>query len=284
MTPEQQKRTMEYLSKLDVQQLSELLRAELESEETNVDLIRMVNAVLASKTETKEWDVDSSNREFWEEYAGTEPLYDEVLEEMNGKGPAAGKRRIRTRAVLRVGLIAAIIAALLFGSSAAANAMGYNAWGAVARWTGELFGFSVNGSFMTLERDYDTDPLVELRELLAQRGITNEIVPDYIPEGCITEKLEINESFEGLRISCKLSNGSGIIILNYLIAAETPQGQYPKDDSNPERYEAGGIEHQIMSNEGEYFAVWINGNINCTISGVESRAELLKIIDSIYKE
>jgi hypothetical protein len=39
-----------------------------------------------------------------------------------------------------------------------------------------------------------------------------------------------------------------------------------------------------MTNVGKYLATWTVNNLECSISGLDSKEELIKMIDSIYKE
>lgn len=54
---------------------------------------------------------------------------------------ARKKRTVRLRSMLRVGLVAALLTACLFGAMVAAQAAGVDVFGAVARWTEEVFSF-----------------------------------------------------------------------------------------------------------------------------------------------
>ncbi|MGI5986298.1 MAG: hypothetical protein ACOX7O_10690 [Oscillospiraceae bacterium] len=52
----------------------------------------------------------------------------------------------------------------------------------------------------------------------------------------------------------------------------------------PEVYESGGISHYIMTNMDSYAAAWTNGSLEGGIFGPKTKNDLLKMIDSIYKE
>lgn len=61
--------------------------------------------------------------------------------------------------------------------------------------------------------------------------------------------------------------------------------EYEKDADDPEEYSKNGVTHYIMTNFGDYFAVWLSGNMECSIyiAGGSTKDELIKIIDSIYE-
>ena len=83
-----------------------------------------------------------------------------------------------------------------------------------------------------------------------------------------------------------ITNGSSEIILQYKVypsgADVGDSSVYQKDSQPPEEYVVGGIKHYITSNEGFWRCTWTSGNVECSISGVDSREETIKIIDSIY--
>lgn len=60
--------------------------------------------------------------------------------------------------------------------------------------------------------------------------------------------------------------------------------EYEKDFDDPEIYKANGIDHYIMTNMGEFLTVWQVGSLEVSISGVPTREELVKMIDSIYED
>ena len=56
----------------------------------------------------------------------------------------------------------------------------------------------------------------------------------------------------------------------------------PKDGNPPVIYEKGGIQHYIMTDYDIRKAVWMQGAIQCIISGSVTEEEMKQIIDSIY--
>ena len=56
----------------------------------------------------------------------------------------------------------------------------------------------------------------------------------------------------------------------------------PKDGNPPVIYEKSGIQHYIMTDYDIRKAVWMQGDIQCIISGSVTEEEMKQIIDSIY--
>ncbi len=287
MAPEQTNSSFDYLNKLNVQQLREILRLQLDEEEVNIELIKKINAVLESKAEEIDLDVDSAYARL-RAAEGSEPLYGEVVDEMAAESrprKAAGHHP-KVRSLLRVGLVAAVMIVLFIGTGIVASAMGFDFWGAMSDWTSDRFGFLMGDSIndgLYGQSDIDA-PYYELTEALNEAGIAANVVPKYMPVSYSLTSINTSDSTRGLGIYCTLVHNDEEILLNYLLIEENSNRVFTKDEVAPEVYTAGGIDHSIFTNEGKYIAVWMNQNVQCEIQGVVDKGELLKMIDSIYKE
>lgn len=279
MTPEQNNGSFDYLNKLNIQQLREILRLQLDEDEVNVELIKKINAVLASKTEEPELDVASAYDRL-RAAESSEPLYSEVLDEMTAE--KAVRPRPKFRALFKVGLVAAVMIVLFIGTGIVGYAMGFDFWGAVSEWTEDRFGFPSGESLY--ERTDVEYPYYELQEALDQIGVTADVVPKYMPTGYSVTEVISSESTKGFCVICTMANNDQEIMLSYLLLTKEPTRVFAKDDGSPEIYAKNGIEHYIFTNEGSYRATWLNQNVQCEIIKVVEKSELLKMIDSIYEE
>ena len=265
------------LSSLTTEQLRKLLQAQLEEAEPDVELIQKVSALL-EQCEPVPFDPDSAFHAFKED-PDLEPIYSVPQEE------APPAKRPRVLRLARVGTVAAVIALVLLLGTAVSYAMGFDLLGAVVRWSADTFGFSRDNS---LERatELDTeDPFFPLRYLLQNAGEAQPVVPRFLPDGYVFAEANQADTFEGVSISGIYRLDSRAIVISYLITSiDNPTKFYPIDDSNPEIYSVGGVEHYIMTNETEYTAVWSNGSVLCQISGVNDKEDLLNMLDSIYEE
>lgn len=285
MTPEQHNSSFDYLNTLNIQQLCGILRSELDEEEVNVELIKKINAVLASKTEKREIDVDSAyDRLRAAESSG--PLYSEIIDEMEAEPGKSARPRPRARFLLRVGMVAALVAVLLIGTGIVASAMGFDFWGAVSEWTEDRFGFPIGESIGDglYGQSYIESPYSELHEALDEIGVTVDVVPKYLLSGYSVTNVVCDDGMRGLSVICILANNDKEIILNYIMLTEKPAKIFTKDIGSPEVYVKNEIEHYIFTNENNYCATWINQNVQCEIREVGEKEELLKMIDSIYEE
>ncbi|MGM9603164.1 MAG: DUF4367 domain-containing protein [Faecousia sp.] len=283
MTPEQNYSSFDYLNKLNIQQLREILRLQLEEDEVNVELIKKINAVLASKTENPKRDVDFVYNSL-RAAEGSDPLYSEIIDEVAaGTNPEEiAVSHLKARSFFRIGLVAAVIIVLFIGTGIVGHAIGFDFWDAMSEWTEDRLGFLVGDSLY--ERTDVKYPYYELTEAMNKAGIVADVVPKYMPSGYSLSSVVASEGIRGLGIMCTLTNNDREILLNYLVMEQNSNRVFTKDEAAPEVYTVCGFEHIIFTNEGNYIAVWLNQNVQCEIQGVEDKRELLKMIDSIYEE
>lgn len=103
---------------------------------------------------------------------------------------AKGRRSFRS--VLKVGVIAAAVVALLAASMAIASPSGFDLFGKIARWTAETFGFA---SKYTSDDGAKIPPQLQgMKDALAQYSLRPEHLPKYWTEGY--EQSQLTSTFE----------------------------------------------------------------------------------------
>lgn len=268
------------LTALTEEQLKEILAMELMSEETDVDLIKRVNAVLESKSEKQtECNVDEKWREFTADYAGTEPLYDLGKPvSVSQASKTTAPRKLRITFIARV---AAILVIVLMLGTVTAYAFGYDVFEAIATWTKETFSFTQQTGQMPQASLTKTS---DLQAALAKHGITEKLVPTYLPEGYEPVEFYVENAADStVFIAIYENSGNSMIIQIRRHISPDDRMDYDKDNSEPELYEVNGISHYIMSNMGKYRTVWTTGSFEGCISDLKTKKELIKMIDSIYE-
>ena len=269
------------------EQLRQMLLAQMEAEEVDVELVRSITAILASRGEEKGHEIDahSAYETFQQEYAGTPALFPEAsaIAETPVKGNSV-PRQYRPHRFIKAVIVAAVIMAFFLGTTIIANASGLDLWGIITRWTKDVFGITQDGTDSESIHHEQIDSYEHLRLSLAEHGVYQSVVPNYLPEGYSPQAMTIGSTFEGTFIRCVMSNGDNEIMLRYIISnTEQPTIYYTKDDVVPEIYCINSIEHHIMTNEQEYIISWTNENIVCDISGVLNYDDVILMINSIYE-
>lgn len=240
-------------------------------------------------------DVQKAWAEF-QKYYNTEsndgkPLHD-FDDEFNSRfvsEPAAEVASIKranrgiNRGIKSIISVAAVICIILVGSFTA-KALGYDIWDAIIVWTKDTFGFETNMNEPEPTPYIKQIPaeLAELENLMIEHGLSDDLIPGYIPDGYKILDLQYTDLADVDSIFCQLSNGSNDILFIYRIySGDSTSFQLEKDALSPEKYESGGTTYYIMSNMDDYFVTWLSENIECTISGISTHDEALKMITSL---
>ena len=203
----------------------------------------------------------------------------EAPEEENAFGHSG--KVVHFSRLAKLGILVAAIVALLLAISAVASAMGFNIWRANVSWDKDNMGLSTaEGVSTTIEKD----PYSVIRTAIQSEEIQGEIIPSYIPDGYYFVDFSFLDSYEGHVYKAVFQSGEKSFRFVLIFNPESINSFYPKDADEPEVYAVKGIEHYLTTNEGAYQAIWANGDTVCKLYGLESKEELLRIIDSIYKE
>ena len=289
---------------MDTDQLKEMLYRDSllpDSEESDTDTLLYIMEVIARREQQESAsafvNVDAAWKSFNENYfpAGNDgqSLYDDTNSESQReiadtqRHPFTSRRPIRRgqRIWARIASVAALLAVLVFAGSLTAYAFGYDLWGAVAQWPQEFFRFKSDPAEQSqqLLPDNNHHPALDgLYQLMDEDGLPGSLLPEYLPEGYEPVTTKVTKMSARTDYYCHLQSDTGSINVIYSVY---PDGnfmtQFEKDPGDPEIYNSNGTTYYIMTNVGRYRAAWTSGNIECRISGVASRDEIIKIIDSI---
>ena len=180
-------------------------------------------------------------------------------------------------------LAAAAMLVIVISCSFTANAMGFDLWEVIAKWTQETFHFGYveqTDESNSPNADYG-NPCASLQEALEKRTITTALVPKWVPDGYIEKDVRITESPIQQLFRANYECGDSIIVIRIADYLDNHPSQIEQSDSLLEIYTSNGIDYYIFSNHDLLEAVWINENYECFISGPLSVTEIKEMIDSI---
>lgn len=266
------------------EELQQILRDDAskpEGAESNMEMLLYVMDVLAKRRQanhegkTPEEALETFKQEYYTEI-------DISSDSESASAPDRSYRRTRWM----TGLIAAA-AALVFmiGGSFTANAMGFDVWEIIAKWTQETFHFGYAGDVEESNApssDFE-HPCASLQEALDQCNITLELVPTWIPEGFVEGDVEITQTPKHRSYVAQYTHGSDTIRIRIADYLDAFPSQIEKDDSLIEIYQSGNVDYYIFKNYTQLKAVWINETYECYIMGPVSLSEIKEMIDSITK-
>ena len=269
---------------MSTEELQQLLREDASKpvgEGSDTDVLFYVMEVLAKRR--KERNEGKSPEEALESFKQHYHTENEISSDSESV-PAAPKRSSIGRWMK--GLIAAAaVFALVIGGSFTANAMGFDLWEVIAKWTQETFHFGYAGETQESNipsPEYD-NPCASLQAALDNYDITELLVPTWMPDGYSEGEIRITETPKHRAFQVNYEYGDSVIMIriaDYLIGYPT---QVEQSNDLIELYTSHGIEYYIFQNYNQLKAVWITDHFECYIAGPIAISEMKEIINSIEK-
>lgn len=259
------------LEERSTQQLDQMLQETLEKEDADPAQVKKILAVL--KEREKDMPVTVSDREklAWQRYQAREK-------------EAASKGARKWSMVLRVAGIAVALVVLLVSVSTQAQAETF--WERLVRWTDSVISFFSPDYAGEEQQPYEfrtNHPgLQQIYDMVAGLGVTDPVVPMWLPEGYTLIFCEKFDTKNKTTIMAGLQNGDKVINYNVAVYVEGVNNQYQKDDTEVKVFEFEGIEHCVVRNTDAWVVIWTQDKIECSISVDCQEDELYKILRSVY--
>lgn len=278
-----------FLDQLSTEQLLTLVRADFDSAEQGDDaLINCILEVIEKREKEEPTGLLSDVDQAWEDfqaYYNTPGSEDCPLDPMRDSETAARKpaKRCRHSRLLKRLISAAAAAAVSLSCMVAAQAVGFDVFGALARWTEETFHF-VSSTPAGAGSPESEAIRQTIQEVFDDYGVTVP-APAWYPEGTeFARDIEIDERTEISAITCSfICDGETFFIEAQQFHKTDRVLGYTleKDTSDIEEYHSNGRLFYIMSNLTYCRAVYSRAQTVITIEGYLSSETLKQIIDSI---
>ena len=292
-----------YLDQLSTQELQELLRADIDSQENGDDeAIFYILEVMEKREREHPSDASSDLDRCWNDF---QTLYHTA--EGAGRSlyptedPVVGKEtshlHFKHRKRIRWAMLAAVVALLVVSLTVPVAGFS-NLFEMIGTWTAQQFTMTSpkegpGGYAEDFEgaQVFEETPGDALRQALKENGITETVVPTWMPEGFkIQGDVLVQEMphTKQLHLYAIYSNGKdylNISIIQHIGNAESKI--YEKTAEEPESYIMDGVEYYFFKgsdNLSNWSAMCYNQNIESIFSTTLSESVLKQIIDSIYEE
>lgn len=275
-TPDSSHRWYDELQSENTQALLDRLETEMDKEEIeDTDLIDAILKLLDERVPVPvpQESPEESLRKFRAQYA---PILDADNEE---REPRPMGRRI-----LRAAMVACLCVALLL---VGAQACGINLIEQFLEWREETFVLrgADSGGQMVLEEAPEGE-YTSLAEAVAAYGITDPIVPTWIPDGFEIQYVRAKDQAYATNITARYeANGDKKIILKVYLSPEDIESDIHAEHSDSEYipYESNGIAFVLSNNNTQHQASWVVGRCSCSINGDLTEREITHMIDSIFQ-
>ena len=251
------------------------LNGELETEPDTQDLFEIME-VLSKRRQEENPQAFRSDEEAFAEFK----QYYMPKEENVSVQPK--KFRFPTRLLRTVAAVLAVVVILVAGMTVTAQAFHFDLWEKIASWTKEFFHFTdASGTNdpkpdKTYSVEYD-----QLRGILEDYGIKEDIVPSWLPDGYKHKDIIIKNSPKVRSIQAVYENNNVELIISIRQTIGVPAHQVEKNEDLLEIYTANDIEYYIFSNTDSLQAAWSIGEFECQIIGAITVDEMKAMIDSI---
>lgn len=258
------------LEQLETEQLDKMLQAELEKQDPDMDAVRLIVRVL----EERDGAVSATLP------AGSQAAFQRYRDRMKGlqrhSAPVRHWIAVAASMVLILGMLFAVVPQQVEAESF---------WEMLQRWSGTVMEFfSKQDRFKDPVYIFETDNpgLQQVYDAVVELGVTDPMVPMWLPEECELISLELIQTpmIEG--ICARFSYNQSELVYKLDVYAEKPARQFYRDDSHYESYEKNGTSFNITRNNNRWGAVWMKDNIECSIILDCQEDTLRRILGSIY--
>ena len=231
--------------------------------------------------------------EFESDYSGRESAYSDFAAASvpPEKALHADKQR-RKRCSKRKAILLAAVICVLLTSLMTVQAAGIDVFGAIARWTTELFSFGkteersglvVDGKWPEIDEEQNLQ-FASLQDALDFYGVTEIEVPQWMPSGFTQEKVTVEPNGVWLTFSVEYmsNNGDALIVVDYNSYNSIPTNYYEKLVESPQSFIINKTKYNIVNNSTNSTVAWTTPHFECFISVPMDDIEVLRrIISSI---
>lgn len=263
------------LEQMSTEQLRDMLDRELHTEPVNGDSIRLIRSILRDRNGNITVEMTPNLERAWEKYQrDTDKIW-----------KASRRTRWIRSWTLRAAAAAAVFVLLLvpiLPQEVGAESL----WDALVRWTTEIVEFfgPKDNAHRIVEYEFKTDNpgLQQVYDAVVGLGVTDPVVPMWLPEGYELVELDIENYPVKNRVHSRFQTDDGSIIFFVDIYSVDVARKYQKDEDVVDSFECGGIVHKIIQNFDLTAVLWSRGCTECYLSFDCQEDELYRILKSIY--
>jgi len=205
------------------------------------------------------------------------------------------KRVVRFKRVWRTALVAAIAIACMFAIMVTAQAAGVDVFGAMARWTEDIFSFGpvAPNSQVSDEPVHETkgqgaeapsDEFSSLQEAFDAYDMTEVHEPAWLPDGYTLDNLNVLVVDDPLlrSFSASYTDGEGRVSVNVISYEGEPATQVQKIGGPVESVVKDGITFYLVQNTKNWTIAWCTDQYEYYIGSKEGKDILWQVAESMF--
>lgn len=257
------------LEQLSTAQLDEMLQAELQKRPPDPDAVKMIMRILEEREE---------------ELVELSPEIQVAWKDFQKNAKSLNNRRSWMGPLLRVASVILVLGFLFFLMPQEAGAQ--SLWDRFLYVTENFFEFfnpsEANDHHVEYEFRTDHPGLQQVYDAVVEMGVTEPVVPMWLPEGYELVELKKDAVRFKSNIYARFVCSSYSIIFQVNIYEKIIMHDYYKDGTLVKKYENSGITHNVLQNNEMLVAVWNRDNVECFLTLDCQDDVLRKILNSIY--
>lgn len=256
---------------MPTEELDQILQAELEKEHPNEEVVLPI----LHELEEREQDIPVEKT----------PEVLEILEKLSKHNTSSEQSIHKRKWLAGIAAAAAVVCIAIMSMSPMVRAE--SLFDILFRWTSSVFEFFTpeqDASNPPVEIVFETDnpSLQQLYDKVTELGVTEPVVPMWLPEEFELLELQMSPAPGGTRVHGEFKNVSNSVLITYRISTDISP-KVEKEETGVEVFEAGEISHFILDND-EYFSVtWSVDGVECLLNTNLAKVDLYTIIKSIYR-
>ncbi len=256
---------------LPAEELDQILQAELEKEHPNEEVVLPILRILEERE--KDYPVEKT------------PEVLALLEKIRKHETSSKQSKSKRGLIAGIAALAAVVCIVVMAIPRTVGAD--SVMDVLFRWTGSIF------EFFTPEQDATNPPvdylfetenpgLQQLYDKVTELGVTESVVPMWLPEGFVLSELKELPMPGGSKMCGEFKNGSDAVLITYRISTDI----YPKvekEETGVELFETAEVSHFIVENEDNLSVTWTVDGVECLLNTNIAKEDLYTIIKSIYR-
>lgn len=266
--------TQEVLSSLDADELEQILRTQLQKPtcQMDEDLVRRL---------LRELETRGNNPAFTDDAA-----VEKACEKFRQDTAKAGRRKYpRFRNwLITAASVAVVMGILLFSLPGMAEAESVK--DVLARWSDSIFQFFTPGEPPYEADEYvfktDNPGLQQIYDEVVALGITDLVVPMWVPEGFELHEIKTDQTTEEDTVFACMAKQQNYIFFTITEKKMGTTFQYEKNTEDIKIIEIAGTEYYLIDNKDNSTITWIINDIECSIVTDCTEEEIHKLLNSIY--
>lgn len=265
--------TSESLSSLSREELRQQLAAQLQKDtsEINVALVALLRKELESRDPDPAFSDDTAVEVACEKFRRNTETAQKTK-----------KHRYRNRWIVAASVV--LVMSLLF-FTLPATAQARDIQGVLTWWSDSVFQLFVPGKTPNLHaqvHEFDHPGLQQLHNVVTEWGVTDPIVPSWIPDGFELVELEKSQMQENSSLYARFVYEEQVILFLITFCANETKFQHEKDTEPINSWNFSGTEHYVLSNINEHVVTWVTNDVECVITTDCEEEDVYRMIKSIY--